>query len=870
MIAVGLDIDQLKPLLDRLSSAFGQLNVSVVCYNSPSNQTISEDRNQINLLKNMLNSKEVFVQQLQVDVAYHSSHMSKIADQYLNMIQDLKPRERCRSQSPAMISTVTSQLVCGESLRDSNYWVKNLISPVNFMAAINFACSRIENVQQKLNGNHENTIPVSYLLEVGPHSALQAPIKEILKSIDQFENVGYDSLLVRHLSASDTVLNAIGRLYCAGYPIIIDRVNRPLAKKSNLPQLLVDLPEYPFDHSKSYWSEGRLSRSFRFRKHARLDLLGTPVSESNSYERRWRHTLKVSELPWMEDHKVLLLRIFSMMIWTHADCVKINQSVLYPGAGMIVMAIEAMKQTARPSHKLVGFCIKDIFFQAPLNIPLDREGVDIEFSLLSSSGASDKIATWSEFRLYSIVNDDNILVCRGYIKPQYEDSNSAVGSGREHSERNKTYDVLHQAQLKSCSHAIDTESMYRHLDESGLQYGPTFRCLEELSYSDKGEAMGQLVLFKWIAERGANHCQEHVIHPTSLDGLFQMLFVAVSQGGNKDLPTSVLTRIHNLWVSNEQLSYPSEDSITVCAKIPSMDIERGAFVFALSNDNKTPLIIADGVEAKNITNARSPPSKSRDVKLSYAIDWKPDLSVMGPRQQSEYFEGTYEHIPEPVEFFQDLQFIILAFIDRTLKSVDRQKLAASEQHYQNYFDWMKMQAQRFHAGTLTGGLPKWKSLLQDSAYQDMLSGNLSKTNIQGHTYVEVGRNLVDILHGVVDPLALLFQSNLVSDYYEEISNSVRFLSPVTRYLQALAHKQPNMKLLEIGAGTGGMTRHVLKSLTLPNGDDEFGTQLFSSYEFTDVSRSFFVDAQARLGPQSSHSPNLTLIFLRGVCSPKEA
>lgn len=515
------------------------------------------------------------------------------------------------------------------------------------------------------------------------------------------------------------------------------------------------------------------------------------------------------------------------------------------------MAIEAMKQSIMSHEDFVGFNLKEVFFQTALVIPLDREGVDIEFSLLSSPRTSEKSIGWSEFRLYSLANNDCVLICHGSIQPQYQHVDSEVDGGRELLEHTKACNLLYETQNEACTQTINTEDIYRHLEHSGMQYGPAFRRLEELSCNDKGDAIGKLTLFRWMADRDTNHLQPHVIHPASLDGLFQTMFIAMSQGGAKEMPTMIPTRIHKLWVSGDQLSYPSVDSIAVCAKSPSAYKQNGAFVVGLDARSKRPLIVADGVEAKIVANAKTRESQTRNVKFSYAIDWKPDLAILSNQQQVEYCESGFEQGPEPVGFFKDMQFTVMAYITQALELVDKQKLQLSEPHYQKYFAWMEIQVERFNAGTLTGFMPEWPSLLQNLEYQDALTTRLAQTNVQGKTYVEVGRNLIDVLQGTVDPLVILFQTGLVSEYYEEVSNAARFVQPMTKYLQTLVHKHPSMKILEIGAGTGGMTRHMLNSLMPPIRGNEFGTPLYSTYEFTDISRSFFAEARAAFAHHGS-------------------
>ena len=515
---------------------------------------------------------------------------------------------------------------------------------------------------------------------------------------------------------------------------------------------------------------------------------------------------------------------------------------------MLVMAIEAIKQSTKAVYNYTGFKLKEVFFQTPLVIPLTREGIDIQFTLLSTPRNSDKSISWSEFRIYSLSNDDWILNCRGSIQPEFEDLELAIDNGRELFERNSAYDLLYKTKAQKCNRTVDSGQIYPYFEASGLQYGPAFQRLEKVSYNEEGDALGSLSLFKWIVDRDSNHMQSHVIHPASLDGALQMSYIAMSRGGTKDIPTMVPTRIHNLWVSNDNLSYPLAESIIVYAQSPDSS-QNGGLVVGLDSNTKQPLIVADGVEATVVGNKND--SRSDSKKLCYSIDWKPDFSILSPKRQIEYCESGNQYAPEPIEFYQSLQFMIIAYVTNTLKLVEKQKLEKLDPHFRSYFSWMELQSERFNKGTLPGSLPQWPALLEDIEYQNTLSTQLGDENFIGKTYIEVGRQLVDILHGTADPLAILFQTTLAKDYYEEISNSVRYLVPMKRYLKTLIHKHPSMKILEIGGGTGGMTRHVLNYLMEPKENGEFETPLYSSYDFTDISRSFFMEVQAKFAHHGS-------------------
>ena len=63
------------------------------------------------------------------------------------------------------------------------------------------------------------------------------------------------------------------------------------------------------------------------------------------------------------------------------------------------------------------------------------------------------------------------------------------------------------------------------------------------------------------------------------------------------------------------------------------------------------------------------------------------------------------------------------------------------------------------------------------------------------------------------------------------------LSP---FLHLLRHSKPNMKVLEIGAGTGAATSIILDGLVNSSGE-----RMYSTYTFSDLSAGFFISAKER-------------------------
>lgn len=301
MISVGLAASQVQVFIEKIATDFGHRGLVVGCVNSPNNVTVSGDSDQIDALKSITTAKGIFATKLQVDVAYHSPHMDFIAGKYRALIGDLQSYNSFSgTPRPIMISSLTGKVVGVKELQLADYWVENMTSPVRFSEAVETLCAHSGRIPRKIDGSHRQLVSVQTLLEIGPHSALRGPIRDILRSMKR--SVNYDSALMRHSSATSTVLSAVGRLYCTGFQVKLEAVNRPEPKTKVA--VLVDLPEYPFDHSQEYWDESRITKGFRLQSHARLDLLGKRVADWNPLDARWRNFIKETEMPWVNDHKV--------------------------------------------------------------------------------------------------------------------------------------------------------------------------------------------------------------------------------------------------------------------------------------------------------------------------------------------------------------------------------------------------------------------------------------------------------------------------------------------------------------------------------------------------------------------------------------
>jgi ubiquinone/menaquinone biosynthesis C-methylase UbiE len=97
-----------------------------------------------------------------------------------------------------------------------------------------------------------------------------------------------------------------------------------------------------------------------------------------------------------------------------------------------------------------------------------------------------------------------------------------------------------------------------------------------------------------------------------------------------------------------------------------------------------------------------------------------------------------------------------------------------------------------------------------------------------------------IFRGEVEALAVWLENDLLYRFYEESIFTTSMNQKLRSVAELLAHKNPNMKVLEIGAGTGGATTELLHGFSKAGGPNAY-----QSFTFTDISAGFFDKAKKK-------------------------
>lgn len=811
MISIGLSAKDITSYLAPSRPTPDGFELTVSCFNSENNITVSGPEQQIDELKAQLDEDKIFARKLRVPLAYHSNQMELVAEQYTALMGDITLDTP--TKSIPMVSSVTKAKIDPVELCQPDYWVKNLTSPVHFCAALHRLClQNRRSLTVKIDRSHHSALFVDHLIEIGPHAALQAPIRDCLKQVQREEKPSYSSALHRNRSSFDSVLELAGLLHGLGVPVDLRQINDPFEPPNALRIALADLPGYPFDHNKSYWHESRISSDYRLRHFGHVALLGSPSPDWNPLDAQWRNVFSPDDIPWIDDHKINGIR-------------------LVPGAGMIVMAIQAITQLAKTEREIIGYRFRNIVFGVALEFPQPPEDMETRFALRSLQNPHGQDNPWHSFSVYSLKAGKWTEHCKGTVQLQLEDNQYLALS--ESINLVQQYRELLQLRRTDCDIAVNSDRMYEFLRQRGIEYGPAFRRMEMLNFGDKREIVTEVSLSR---EPGSHPAGAEVIHPATLDAVMHSVFAAQSRGATEEIDTQVPTAIRQMWISRKGLDGHRGDSIVVTAKInTSTPLKTKSSLFALGKAEKDVLILIEGLEMSTV--AQSAPIKNLVVGGSQTwsrMECTIDIDLLNNDRMLDWLNrSSLMPKPEPVAFYRDIRFYLRNVLSVIKENMERSGYVPSQSHLRRYMAWIDWQLEKTCE---SGESSNWTP--------DGLDHRIREEGSVGLLFSKTAQLLDDIVRERSDVLRLLFEDSMVEDFYEASSQSSTCYAKLQTFLAAAARKRPKMRVLEVGAGTGVFTRMILDALSVRH-EGRLQARLFDQYHFTDKSPSFFTNAQRK-------------------------
>ncbi|KAF1993246.1 putative polyketide synthase [Amniculicola lignicola CBS 123094] len=805
MLAVGLGTEAVAPYLQDTKS--GQ--VVIACHNSPSSVTLSGDVIAIDELEAKFKTESIFARKLQVKAAYHSHHMQPLAEPYGAAL------EIYLSPSTSFHGVLFSSPVTGTWLTNPRdlgpaHWVENMTHPVLFEESLRNMCigSRDANGVTSINKN------VDMIVEVGPHGALAGPIRQTLSDPDLKNlGIGYGTCLTRCTDAVQTVQTLAGLLVERGYSVDVHKVNFPRRTRG---LQVIQLPSYPWNHSSRFWMEPRKNKEYRHRKHAPHDLLGSLIIGTNMQSPSWRHIIRPNEVPWVRDHMV-------------------DSELVYPGAGSIVMAIEAVRQLLDVEDALIaGYDLRDIEISKALIIPDQPDGLEVHLAL---GGPDDKSLSqgWRVFHVYTVDNDGEWSEhCKGSISIRTPSGTTADWRRVWKTTSEMNLDVDSGVYTRR----IEIHDFFKSLQAIGIQHGETFQNLVSIR-SGAGESVATFQVADTAAIMPAQTQSSHVLHPISLDALFQAAYSAVPASSRQGMGAAIPRSIKKMFVAQGISNTPGHIFKTF-SKVHYASAQGFDVSIALTNENTTsepPVLEISGMHYQSLGTTATQEGEFDESKLCLKMDWVRDISVV----KSETFKQSLvaEMNAAEIAVIENLKRATFYIIDNTLAALTLQDIEHLDWHHKILLDWMHYQKSRAERDEIAPKSSKWARTSEGA--KQMLFDKVSEESVNGEMLVRIGQSLLGILRKEVAPLQLMLEGKLLYTYYEMALRVDRSLGQVTKLVSLFSNYNPRAKILEIGGGTGACTGPSLAAMSDSNGSNP----RFGAYHFTDISSGFFETAREK-------------------------
>lgn len=474
----------------------------------------------------------------------------------------IEPYIVCNDNMIPLYSTLTGSVVNDPTQLSAGYWAANLESPVLFARAVESLLAAKKDISKTF-------------IEVGPHSLLSAPLRQILARHTSQANKYIPTLLIDQDQAR-CLLQVAGELFSTGFVIDLEAIN-------GKGHFVSCLSPYPWDRQSLNWKESRLSRNWRFRQHPRHELLGSRTLESSDIEPSWRNLLSLVDVPWLGDHCVM-------------------GETQFPCAGYIGMINEAVRQISGMQE----CTIRNLCIQAPLLLH-QWEKMEIVTSAKPVK-ISDRVASASyEF---------SIMSYNGIEWVKHAVCQAAAGTAQLD---------LHLDSTHECARPVTSDYLYQELRKLGLEYGPAFRGLESIRADP----------LSYRATAVLRTEDTHAVHPTTIDKGLQLLSVAASKGKSmQDSRPHVPVFVDTIQIGrNRPLVKVTASMESLAVSQPKTKVT----LIDNTGQGNTRILSIKGVLLVPLESSIK--AESKNIPLATYGEWRPDMDLITAQDQLSGLKG---------------------------------------------------------------------------------------------------------------------------------------------------------------------------------------------------------------------------------------
>ena len=746
-------------------------SLELAAVNSPQDVTVAGSEESLKRLADVLADRQVFFRRLDLNYAFHSHRMDGIEEPLRTRLAGLSPGEALMP----FASTVTGRLAAGTDLT-AGYWWRNVREPVRFLDAARALAEQ----------------GCDAFVEIGPHPVLAHYLRRSAKSRSS-ETIAVVPTMARDEDGADAVDAAAAHLMAAGATVDWDAWFPVPARPTGL-------PAYPWQRERHWNGSPEWCRDGCGEGPAAHSLLGRSTSHPDPL---WHTDLDPGALSWLADHRV-------------------GGSVVVPASAYMELGLAAgfdlhqapVQVEAMAVNRALALPFDDDTMDVKLQVRLDQEDGSLRVSSRNGAGP------WREH-------------ARGRVRRML---------GRE-PER------LDPAALRAALPGhLPAADHYAAAARAGIAYGPAFQILTDLYVGD------QEVLARYACDEP---CEGYRIHPALLDAAIQAGAPLVHTPDRaQEFQTAALlpAAVERVRVWKKA---PAEGWAHVRQRESSGN--EVCWDIRLLDDEGHVIAELDACRLRRFESGSGPAQRLTTVLRAAPDGPDPDVAPYhppGPREVTRSVAAATEARSRQWDgplYDRAVGLVEVMSAHFTLRAVEtiapgRQRFTVEDligagvlPRHRRLLHALLDQAQRLGLLRHDNGLwTREQTADPQNALAQVLRGAPGSA-AEIMLYTKCGTHLPDVLLGRREAVDLLFGDN-----EHHLLENLYTATPVTRHYNAvaallageIARQRPAdrpLRVLEIGAGTGGLTSALLKVLP-PEA---------TCYTFTDVSETFLTRARAR-------------------------
>lgn len=744
--------------------------VAIAAINGPRQTVISGDAAAVAAVVASFEAEGVTCRALPVSHAFHSP----LVDPALDAFEAAAAGIAFRAPDRRLISNLTGECVQAADIRTPRYWRRHMREPVRFAAGARALAA----------------LGADVLVEIGPHPVLIALAQEVLEPQGDAMREFVPSLR-RGRDDWAEIQQAAAALWRLGAPVDWRAVEAVRGGR------VTDAPTYPFAPER-HWipappEAGRATEPERFRGRFLAELL--PVALDAAV---WQGSATRDAPAYLADHRV-------------------GDTVLMPGAAFLAMLAGA----ARVAGTAGAISLEDIAIVAPLAV--------------AEAGGST---------LQTVRDAGEIVV---FSRP----ADAAEAPWTRHaSARLAAARAAEPMELsKPSGEPLDPATLYDGLAARGIALGHSFRVLSDVC-AEGGSACGRVELSPVVGDD-----PDLPFHPLLLDGCFQLVAATTAV---QDAPEATFLP----YAADRLDLFAAPGRRVRCnVRVRRDGSEMLTVDITAESEDGTPVLAITGLRLRRSRATSALRAAARPLEEAlYSIEWEAEHSLPPPAALVQATEPRREALAVAAELsaydrfhtaFEahcaDLARNVLHRLGWTGTAGEvlaedclAERLGIAQRHRQLFGRLLAILAEE---GDLACEAGKWR-VVREIGPVDIgklerslraLAPEAASPEIDMVLRAHVG--FAEALRGTRDPLELLFPEGATAHaeaLYADVPTARYFNGLIAEIGGALGAAGRPLRVLEVGAGTGGTTVRLVEQL--PEGTD---------YLFTDAGQSFVERARVR-------------------------